>query len=132
MRRFAGVEVPACWTWRLPAGAAFLAGEDDTDADVQDERWERMAEWQADRCALCGQKRGKLVKDHDHRTGMMRGWLCHRCNTRESGGAEVFILYRWINPASVCGVSYLYAQPQPETILDEVGSDEIRRILDSA
>ena len=32
-------------------------------------------------CQICGNvpKRG-LDQDHDHRTGVTRGWLCHRCN----------------------------------------------------
>jgi hypothetical protein len=33
-------------------------------------------------CALCPgtSKRGKLHTDHDHRTGLIRGLLCFRCN----------------------------------------------------
>lgn len=33
-------------------------------------------------CELCGRPatgRG-LSEDHDHKTGLHRGWLCHRCN----------------------------------------------------
>lgn len=32
-------------------------------------------------CQICGNvpRRG-LDQDHDHRTGLTRGWLCHRCN----------------------------------------------------
>jgi hypothetical protein len=32
-------------------------------------------------CQICGNvpKRG-LDQDHDHRSGVTRGWLCHRCN----------------------------------------------------
>jgi hypothetical protein len=32
-------------------------------------------------CQLCGNvpRRG-LDEDHDHHTGLHRGWLCHRCN----------------------------------------------------
>ena len=32
-----------------------------------------------DACELCGSTRN-LRLDHNHRTGMMRGTLCHRCN----------------------------------------------------
>lgn len=35
------------------------------------------------RCRICGEPpaRGRLVIDHDHETGRMRGLLCDECNT---------------------------------------------------
>lgn len=37
------------------------------------------------KCAICGQSeqelRRKLVLDHDHKTGKIRGLLCPRCNS---------------------------------------------------
>jgi len=34
-------------------------------------------------CAICGQPPGKkpLSVDHNHKTGKVRGLLCHTCNT---------------------------------------------------
>lgn len=32
-------------------------------------------------CSICGSYLGQFV-DHDHRTGLVRGWLCRDCNTR--------------------------------------------------
>lgn len=33
-------------------------------------------------CAICHKPDGKLVIDHCHTTGIVRGILCHTCNTR--------------------------------------------------
>lgn len=51
--------------------------------------YERLLTEQAGLCAICGfperRKRKRqpmpLVVDHDHRTGQIRGLLCHGCNT---------------------------------------------------
>lgn len=45
--------------------------------------YERMVDEQGNRCKLCGNepKEGKkLVIDHDHRNGKVRGLLCNSCN----------------------------------------------------
>ena len=31
-------------------------------------------------CECCGEQRDKLLIDHCHSTGEMRGWLCNPCN----------------------------------------------------
>lgn len=31
-------------------------------------------------CEICGKQTEKLRFDHDHATGLFRGWLCHKCN----------------------------------------------------
>jgi hypothetical protein len=41
---------------------------------------ERMTAEQDGKCALCRRKK-RLVIDHCHRTGRVRGLLCHQCNT---------------------------------------------------
>jgi hypothetical protein len=42
-------------------------------------------------CGICGSPRKgrKLDRDHDHKTGLPRGLLCHRCNRS---------LPRWVTP----------------------------------
>ena len=41
---------------------------------------ENLYKQQAGLCAVCG-KAEKLVIDHDHRTGKVRGLLCNSCNS---------------------------------------------------
>jgi hypothetical protein len=42
-----------------------------------------VAKW-GEQCGVCGAKRApngrRLNRDHDHKTGEMRGLLCTRCN----------------------------------------------------
>jgi len=44
--------------------------------------YERLLRLQGGHCALCPNvpKTRRLNVDHDHRTGRVRGLLCHRCN----------------------------------------------------
>lgn len=48
------------------------------------DEYDRMFEAQGGVCATCGKpnksKYGYLSVDHDHKTGKVRGLLCHRCN----------------------------------------------------
>jgi len=46
------------------------------------EQYEEMLARQNGGCAICGNppKTRRLDVDHDHRTGKIRGLLCHRCN----------------------------------------------------
>jgi hypothetical protein len=49
------------------------------------QQYNQMRRDQEGRCKLCGRKR-KLVLDHCHTTGRIRGFLCIRCN----GGLGAF------------------------------------------
>lgn len=47
--------------------------------------WDALLERQGGHCAFCpatvGFRGGRLLVDHDHETGAVRGLLCYRCNT---------------------------------------------------
>ena len=49
---------------------------------VTDDEYARLLEAQGGGCAICGAKpkTRRLHVDHDHKTGKVRGLLCHRCN----------------------------------------------------
>lgn len=49
---------------------------------VSDAEYERLLAAQGGGCAICGAtpKTRRLHVDHDHKTGAVRGLLCHRCN----------------------------------------------------
>jgi len=49
------------------------------------EDYRRMSTEQEGRCAICrtdvpGQNAARLILDHDHKTGVVRGLLCSSCN----------------------------------------------------
>jgi hypothetical protein len=52
------------------------------------EQYNWMLEAQGGMCAICGgapKENRKLAVDHDHKTGRIRGLLCHKCNTSLGG-----------------------------------------------
>ncbi len=60
-------------------------------------------------CQICGNvpHRG-LDQDHDHKTGLTRGWLCHKCNR----ALPNWITVRWLLKAAI----YLGWNPEGATI----------------
>lgn len=85
--------VPVCMTWPVP----------DEGMDF----WT----WQAGRCGNCGvYAPSKLVLDHEHVTGFVRGYLCRGCNTAEGVGRAAH-WWRWRsgwNPATLLGSEEVY------------------------
>lgn len=87
---------PACWTWPVPIGP-------------QPNHLGSVSRWQARRCAVCGSSPAALYEDHDHGTGLTRGYLCPSCNAGEGlSSREVFRWYRERSPASILGVRVRY------------------------
>ncbi|MFI2736620.1 endonuclease domain-containing protein [Streptomyces sp. NPDC018711] len=124
---------PACWSWPAmrpghddvrrrfwdgidPTGYSEKALEllrETADALADVDR-EVLMTWQDGRCAVCGQNGRRLVLDHDHETGLVRGWLCSSCNTREGaavGPGSVFALYRQRPPTAILGLTIRYRDP---------------------
>ncbi|WP_396697112.1 endonuclease domain-containing protein [Microbispora triticiradicis] len=94
---------PACWTWVAPTpGIQILPG----DAHSERQAALRLRDWQRGVCAICGEK-ATLVCDHDHDTGLVRGWLCTSCNSNEDD-SPVWNRYRSWTPTSICGVRIRY------------------------
>ncbi|MVU76009.1 hypothetical protein GPX89_01975 [Nocardia sp. ET3-3] len=70
-----------------------------------------LEKWQSGRCAICGDSptRRGLVRDHDHRTGLIRGLLCYSCNTTEGRSTSaLFANYRDRSPAQILAIEVVY------------------------
>lgn len=62
------------------------------------ERYAEMLEEQAHGCAICGDPpaEGKILNvDHDHKSGKVRGLLCHGCNTALGAFRDDPIILHW-------------------------------------
>jgi recombination endonuclease VII len=96
---------PACWSWAVPPTV---------ECATDDEADEFLRTWQDGRCAICGYQIWKLDEDHDHVTGLVRGYLCPSCNVRE--GMDIshdgrFGRYRDKYPALMLGLWISYVNP---------------------
>ena len=70
--------------------------------------WADLVAWQSGRCAVCGGG-GRMVEDHDHKTGRSRGILCWSCNVSEGVITHpAWVRWREVNPATVFGVHRAY------------------------
>ena len=70
---------------------------------------EALRRWQAGACAMCAAAPRRLLVDHDHRSGLVRGLLCTSCNTAEGlQSAPSFVAYRGRPPAVMLGVEEQY------------------------
>lgn len=83
-------------TARKPTRAAQLG--------VTDDDYHRMLDRQNGHCALCPStpKTRRFSVDHDHKSGHVRGLLCHRCNRN---------LPSWVTPEWLHGASVYLRTP---------------------
>lgn len=111
---------PGCWAWdaALHWGpiADFYGGATD-DLQCRFEAGEEQAlrivfvAWHDNRCAVCGFRDARLVQDHDHETGLIRGLLCRSCNGCEPHDGGLFRKYRERPPAQILGIHLRYYDP---------------------
>lgn len=103
---------PACWFWPLPdTGGARWASETTS-----------LFNWQQGRCAICWWQETRpearrcresgLVQDHNHATGMLRGYLCIWCNSSEGHRTSDgrFLNYRLRPPTELLGIRFRYGR----------------------
>jgi hypothetical protein len=76
---------------------------------VSDEQYEEMLAAQDGHCALCttAPKTRRLDTDHDHKTGTVRGLLCHRCNR----ALPNWITVRWLANATTYLLNHERSRP---------------------
>ncbi|WP_107070024.1 endonuclease domain-containing protein [Streptomyces sp. M10] len=122
-------EKPACWRWHVsPKVRNWVTRHEAsrasqpawyTEADWREEAlYVGICSWQKCRCAICGRStRGRretvsrLVVDHDHGTGLIRGFLCLGCNAaegRHNVKRRLYSNYRLRNPASILELEIPY------------------------
>lgn len=78
--------------------------------NLTEREWERLQDEQQGRCAICRCKPRRLVVDHNHQTGRVRGLLCDRCNHDLLGAAhdQTKILYAAIAYLELPPANWLY------------------------
>ncbi|MFD6552776.1 endonuclease domain-containing protein [Streptomyces sp. NPDC058398] len=120
---------PVCWSWPAALDWEGVAEYYSGTADDLQHRFEQDEEhalymvlvaWHNDRCAVCGLPDPRMVRDHDHNTGTVRGLLCRSCNGLEPHDDGLFQKYRSNPPVEILGIHLRYysqrngwAEPRP-------------------
>ncbi|MEW2068619.1 endonuclease domain-containing protein [Streptomyces sp. NPDC007346] len=91
--------VPSCHAWKIPAG----------EVPPHLSATQALRRWQAGACAMCSARPTRLLVDHCHRSGLIRGLLCTSCNTAEGlQDAPSFVAYRSRPPTVLLGMEEQY------------------------
>lgn len=91
--------VPSCHTWIIPEG----------EVPPHLSATQALRRWQDGACAICSARPKRLLVDHCHRSGLVRGLLCTSCNTAEGlRDAPSFAAYRSHPPAVLLGAEEQY------------------------
>jgi hypothetical protein len=91
---------PACWAWPVAVVGTF--GDDE-------EQRSALEDWQEGRCGVCPTGYAECL-DHDHVTGLARGYLCRSCNfgeCRSYSAADVFARWRACPATAVLGLRFI-------------------------
>lgn len=91
--------IPSCHVWQVPKG----------EVPPHLSAASALRRWQDGACAMCSARPERLLVDHCHRTGLVRGLLCTSCNTAEGAtNSPAFDAYRARPPAVLLGVEEQY------------------------
>jgi hypothetical protein len=71
------------------------------------EDYRALLERQQGKCAICGVTEERLKVDHNHRTGKVRGLLCHLCNAMIGCAREEIAIL-------ASAAAHLHAEAHPE------------------
>lgn len=107
--------VPSCHAWKVPPG----------EVPPHLSATQALRRWQAGMCALCSARPERLLVDHCHRSGLIRGLLCTSCNTAEGlRDAPSFVAYRSRPPAVLLGMEEQYGSAWDGFALTPTGQIE--------
>lgn len=138
---------PASWTWDIPGDPVKdLNAAHRAEGEARKALWVNrllgeqstarcriemaLSFWQDGCCAVCSIRPARLVTDHCHFSGLVRGLLCHSCNVKEGNwhhDSEAIAGYRRRPPAALLGFRLRYfdrvngyaeplTEPHPESV----------------
>lgn len=84
---------PWCWSCRKEVGFYKLV--------IKKSSLKAIKEYYGESCCSCGDKAERAHVDHCHRTGVIRGLLCHGCNVAagmlKDSASKAYLLARYLN-----------------------------------